>query len=337
MKNTLIVALLSLSPAFLTGCVLTHEPEGGGTDPYVVNAEVAVSFKIALPDSEGAYDDFIPDVSADDFVRRFTLHIVQPDGTVVDSYSTCVNHVSGKNEYEFNTKFRLHPRQYKVIAWCDFVRGDDMESHLHYNTESLQPVMPNGNYVGNNERKDCFRGCADLDLRSYRNEWASNVYLEMELSRPVGRYEIITTDLGAFRNRLNEGLISGNSFTARIRYADYRATGYNVLQDIPKNFLSYTFYNTSLNNDNWSGDQASMRLGFDYCLVDAGEKGSKIPLEIEILNDKGTQVSRTVMTIPVVQGYNTVISGRFMTGTDDGSVAVDPGYDGEIHIDLGKL
>lgn len=337
MKNILKSALLVLVPYVLTGCVLTETPEEGGTDPYVVNAEIAVSFKIALPDSEGAYEDYMPDVSADDFVRRFTLHVIQTDGTVVETYTTYANHITGKNEYEFNTKFRLNPRQYKVLAWCDFVRGEDLESHLHYNTESLQPVMPNGNYAGNNERKDCFRGCADLDLRSYRDEWTSNVYMEMELSRPVGRYEIITTDLGAFRNRLSEGIISGNSFTARIRYADYRATGYNVHQDIPKNFLSYTFYNTTLNNDNWSGDQASMRLGFDYCLVDPGEKGTHIPIEIEILNDKGTQVSRTVMSIPVVQGYNTVISGRFMTGTDDGGVSVDPGYDGEITIDLGKL
>ncbi|MDE5661461.1 MAG: hypothetical protein K2I04_02415, partial [Muribaculaceae bacterium] len=85
------------------------------------------------------------------------------------------------------------------------------------------------------------------------------------------------------------------------------------------------------------GDQASISLGFDYCFVDAGEEGAKIPVEIEILNEKNQQVSRTVLSLPVVQGYNTVVSGRFMTGTDDGSVSVDPGYDGTIDIDLGKL
>lgn len=336
MKNNLISALLFLSPIFLTACVLTQEPEGEGIDPYLVNAEVAVNLKIALPDSEGAYDDYMPSVS-EEFVRRFTIHIVKPDGEVANTYTTYIDNVSGKSEYELSTKFRLHPRQYKILVWSDFVRADNMESPLYYNAESLQPVMPNGNYVGNNERKDCFRGSADLDLRNYNEEWSSNVYADVELSRPVGRYEIITTDLGAFRNRLKEGLISGNTFTARIRYADYRATAYNVLQDTPKNFLSYTFYNTTLNSDNWSGEQASMRLGFDYCLVDPGEKGSNIPIEIEILNEGGAQVSRTVLAIPVIQGYNTIVSGRFMTGTDDGSVSVDNEYDGTIHVDLGKI
>lgn len=336
LSKYLISAAIAASQLLLTGCVLLENPDGSGEDPYIVNTEVAVNFKLALPDSEGAYDDFLPEVSGD-FIRRFTLHIVQPDGTVVETYTTYAENIAGRTEYEFSKKFRLNPRQYKVIAWCDFVRVDDRESHLHYNNESLQPVMPQGNYVGNNERKDCFRGCVNLDLRSYRDEMSPSVYAEMELSRPVGRYEIITTDLGAFRNRLKEGLISGNTFTARIRYADYRATAYNVLLDVPKNFLSYTFYNTNLNTDNWSGEQASMRLGFDYCLVDPGENGTKIPLEIEILNENGQQVSRTVLSIPVVQGYNTVVSGRFMTGTDDGSVAVDPGYDGEINVDLGKL
>ena len=336
MKNLLYSAIIFNLTMFVTGCTMLQNPEDGGVDPSLVNAEVAVSLKIGMPDSEGAYEDFLPDVS-EEFVRRFTIHVINDDGTVACDYTTYVENVPDRNEYEFLTKFRLNAKHYKVIVWSDFVKADDLGSHLYYNVESMQPVMPNGNYVGNNERKDCFRGVADLDLRRYRDEWSASVFVDVTMSRPVGRYEIITTDLGAFRNRLSEGLISGSTFTARIRYADYRATGYNVLQNVPKNFLSYVFYRTNLNSDNWNGSQTSMRLGFDYCLVDPGDDGTKIPVEIEILNESGNQVSRTVLNIPVVQGYNTVVSGRFMTGTDDGSVSVDSEYDGVVDIDLGKL
>lgn len=336
MKKYLLMAALAVSALFQTGCDLLQEPEGTGVDPTQVNVDVAVDLNLTLPDTEGAYDDLVPEVG-EEFVRRFIIEAVLADGTVAQRQVAYEENVPGKTEYSFQTKFRLNARQYSVLVWSDYVKAEDRESNLYYDASSLTPVMPWGNYVGNNERKDCFRGCTALDLREYRDQWAASLTLDVEMQRPVGRYQIITTDLGAFRQRLADGIISGSEFSVRIRYADYRATAYNVLQNVPKNFLSYLFYKTTLKTENWNGDQASISLGFDYCFVDAGEEGSKIPVEIEILNEKNQQVSRTVLSLPVVQGYNTVVSGRFMTGTDDGSVSVDPGYDGTIDIDLGKL
>lgn len=336
MKKFLLMTAVAACSMLWTGCTLTQEPKGQGVDPTQVNVEVAVDLSLELPDSEGAYADLVPEVS-DEFTRRFVVEAVLTDGTVAQRQVSYEKIEAGKTEYSLQTKFRLNARQYKLLVWSDYVKTEDKEANLYYDISSLTPVMPQGNYVGNNERKDCFRGCADLDLRQYRDKWAASMALDVELERPVGRYEIVTTDLGAFRQRLADGQISGSEFTVRVRYADYRATGYNVLQNVPKNFLSYLFYKTTLKTENWNADQASMRLGFDYCFVDAGEAGSKIPVEIEVLNEKNQQVSRTVLSLPVAQGYNTVVSGRFMTGTDDGSVSVDTAYDGVVDIDLGKL
>lgn len=336
MKKFLLMTAVAACSMLWTGCTLTQEPKGQGVDPTQVNVEVDIDLNLALPDNDGAYADLVPEVT-DEFTRRFVVEAVLPDGTVAQRQVSYERSEAGKQEYSLHTKFRLNARQYKLLVWSDYVKTETIETNLYYDPSSLTPVMPQGNYVGNNERKDCFRGRADLDLREYRDEWAASVSLDVELARPVGRYEIITTDLGAFRQRLADGQISGSEFSVRVRYADYRATGYNVLQDVPKNFLSYLFYKTTLKTENWNADQASMRLGFDYCFVDAGEAGSKIPLEIEVLNENNQQVSRTVLSLPVVQGYNTVVSGRFMTGTDDGSVSVDTAYDGVVDLDLGKL
>ncbi len=336
MKKFLLIAALAASSMLWTGCSLTEEPKGQGVDPTQVNVEVAMALNLELPDSEDANEALVPEVT-DEFTRRFVVEVVLPDGTVSERQISYEKNVVGKKVYKLQSRFRLNARQYKVLVWSDYVKTDEMESNLYYDVKSLTPVLPNGNYVGNNDRKDCFRGRADLDLRPYRDQWAAEVALDVQLERPVGRYELVTTDLGAFRNRLAEGLVSGSEFTVYVRYADYRATGYNVLQDVPKNFLSYLFYKTALKTENWNGDQASMRLGFDYCLVEPGEGGSKIPVEIEVVNEKNQQVSRTVIAIPVVQGYNTVVSGRFMTGADQGAVSVDTAYDGTVDIDLGKL
>ena len=49
------------------------------------------------------------------------------------------------------------------------------------------------------------------------------------------------------------------------------------------------------------------------------------------------QVSRSFINIPVKQGYNTVVSGRFMTSSDEGGVTINPDYDGTVDINIGKL
>ncbi len=313
-----------------------QEPDGLGEDPSQVNVDVNLDLNLSLPDSEGATDDIIPSVGAD-FTRRFVVEACLPDGTPVERKEFLEPVAEDQTSFTLPVKMRLNARQYKLLVWSDYVKTETPEENLYYDPSSLTPVLPNGNYVGNNDRKDCFRACVDLDLRKYRDEWAANVPLDVVLERPVGRYEIVTTDLGAFRKRLADGLISGTEFNARIRYSDYRATGYNVLENVPKNLLSYLFFNTNLKNENWEGEQASLRLAFDYILVNPGEEGSQIPLEIEIVNENNQQVSRTLVTVPVRQGYNTVVTGRFMTGTDDGGIAIDPDYDGSVDIDLGKL
>ena len=49
------------------------------------------------------------------------------------------------------------------------------------------------------------------------------------------------------------------------------------------------------------------------------------------------QVARSFVNIPVKQGYNTVVSGRFMTSSDEGGVTINPDYDGTIDINIGQL
>lgn len=336
MNKIYTVLSLAAMPLLWTGCTLHQEPDGLGEDPTRVNVDVKLDLSLELPDSEEANEDIVPSVT-DEFTRRFIVEACLTDGTVMDRQEFLEPVVDGQTAYTLPVKMRLNARQYRLLVWSDYVRTETPDENLYYDPESLTPVLPQGNYVGNNDRKDCFRACTDLDLREYASDWAVTVPLEVTLERPVGRYEIVSTDLGAFRKRLAEGLISGTDFKARVRYSDYRATGYNVLENVPKNLLSYLFFTTNLNAENWTEDQASLNLAFDYIFVNPGEEGPQIPLEIEIVNEKDVQVSRTLVTIPVRQGYNTVVSGRFMTGTDDGGIAIDPDFDGTVDIDLGKI
>ncbi len=341
--NKIYTALvLGAMPLLWSACTFHQTPEGLGNDPTDVDVQATVNLSISLPDADAANTDMIPAIT-DDYSHRFVVEATLPDGTTVDRQEFLAPVEDGKTDYMLPVKMSLHARQYKFMVWSDYVLTTPVEGEEDkaavYNPAKLTPVMPAyAAYLVGNERKDCFRACVDLDLRPYANQWAAEMELDVELARPVGRYEIVTTDLGAFRQRILDGQISGNEFKVRIRYSSYLATGYNVLENVPKNYLSYMSFNQTVKASDWqNADKASMRLCFDYLLCNAGDEVTEIPVEIEIINENDVQVARSFVNIPVKQGYNTVVSGRFMTSSDEGGVTINPDYDGTIDINIGQL
>lgn len=47
------------------------------------------------------------------------------------------------------------------------------------------------------------------------------VSLDMELKRPVARYELVANDVAKFLKRFDDGTLSGSSFTVRLKYISY--------------------------------------------------------------------------------------------------------------------
>ena len=72
------------------------------------------------------------------------------------------------------------------------------------------------------------------DLTSFRNHWGAETSLDVELYRPVARYELVAKDVATFLNKLSTGGLKGESFTARVKYSDYLPTGYNLWDDVPQ-------------------------------------------------------------------------------------------------------
>lgn len=335
MKKLFAIALLAAALPLASSCTLNQEPEGEGENPTKVNLTVNVDLRTPLPQQQA--DSIVPAVDTT-LCRRFVVDVVTPDGAIAARNISYQDVVPGQKDYSFDTNFRLKARQYQVLVWCDYVKKDSKESNLDYDITSLTPILPaSATYTGNNERKDCFCGHAEADLRKYEESWGEKVDVDVKLSRPVGRFEIVANDLKLFRDRIQNGKIAGSDFEARIRFADYCASGYNVMLDVPKNFLKYQYFKTALKYADIPEGQESLRLAFDYTMVAPGAQGSSLPLEIEIVNEKGIQVSRAVVSVPVVQGMNTVVNGKFLTSSAAGGVSVDTEFEGSISIDLGQL
>ena len=330
MKNHIFITLLYvLGIVLFSSCELYQEPEGNGVDPTDVTVDVELSVNLTLPEAD---DLRRSRAASDEYMHRFVIEAVTSDYKIHDR-RIVYEAVGSATRLNIPISMRLHAREYNIIVWSDYVGANDLESNIFYDPESLTPVYPVSPFKANNEYKDAFCGRVKIDLRPYSDEWQAKIVSEIELSRPVGRYELISTDIKAFKNKVENGIIGGKSFTARIRYAGYVATGFNVLEQTPKNMLNFLSYKTALNFK--ASDMEEMCIGFDYIMC--RNLDVSLPLDLEVMDENGVVVSTTPLSIPVMAGYNTTVRGRFLTNTSDGGAIIDGDYDGSIDIDLGEL
>ena len=336
--------LLAL-PFLMAACTLHEEPEltaDGelGVDPTEVNVEVNLTLDLNLPE-QGNEENSSARVSANtDYLHRFIVEAYfnrQPVARQV-----FVENITDRTHLSLPVSMKLHARSYQLVVWKDYVSAETPEEDLHYNTQSLVPVIPNrASHTGNTEYKDVFVGTTSLDLTAYADQWGAVVEQDVTLQRPVARYELIATDVDKFLQRIADGEVNGETFTARIKYSGYLPVGYNALDNVPKHSLMYMQYNTSFELPEEGTDE--LRVGFDYVFV-SNEGSASVPMEIEIVNEENVTVANSVLNVPLERGKNTAWTGEFLTGDDqggqggdepgedEGGIGIDPDYDNETDL-----
>lgn len=336
--------LLAL-PLLMAACTLHEEPEltaDGelGVDPTEVGVEVNLTLDLNLPE-QGNEENSSARVSANtDYLHRFIVEAYfnrQPVARQV-----FVENITDRTHLSLPVSMKLHARSYQLVVWKDYVSAETPEEDLHYNTQSLVPVIPNrASHTGNTEYKDVFVGTTSLDLTAYADQWGAVVEQDVTLQRPVARYELIATDVADFLQRVADGEVNGETFTARIKYSGYLPVGYNALDNVPKHSLMYMQYNTSFELPEEGTDE--LRVGFDYVFV-SNEGSASVPMEIEIVNEENVTVANSVLNVPLERGKNTVWTGEFLTGDDqggqggdepgedEGGIGIDPDYDNETDL-----
>lgn len=337
--------LLAL-PLLMAACTLHEEPELTaegelGVDPTEVNVEVNLTLDLNLPE-QGNEENSSARVSANtDYLHRFIVEAYLNRQPV--ARQVFVESITDRTHLSLPVSMKLHALSYQLVVWKDYVSAETPQEDLHYNTQSLVPVIPNrASHTGNTEYKDVFVGTTSLDLTAYADQWGAVVEQDVALQRPVARYELIATDVDKFLQRIADGEVSGERFTARIKYSGYLPVGYNVLDDVPKHSLMYMQYNTSFDVPEEGTDE--LRVGFDYVFV-SNEGSASVPMEIEIVNENNVTVANSVLNVPLERGKNTVWTGEFLTGDDQGGqgggdepgededgIGIDPDYDNETDL-----
>lgn len=221
---------------------------------------------------------------------------------------------------------RLHASKYTLAIWTDYVPADT-HTDLYYNTTDFRSITCTEPYRACTDRRDALYGTTELDLTPYRNQWNVKVPLDIDMQRPLARYELIAKDVEAFRKK-----DSGAPYTVNIRYGYYLPVGFNVLTGKPGYSLTGVSYAQELKLP-VAGKECS--IGFDYLFVN--NESSFVSLTIEVVNNKGKVVARSgSVEVPYKRNHQTTLRGAFLTASP-GGVDIETDFEGDIDIDLGEL
>lgn len=320
-------------PLTIAGC-LYEEPEmtadgESGIDPTELTLTADLNINLKLTEAS------TPSTRAEDTEpgHRHRFIIEAYLNREVAARQVVYEELTERTSFSLPVSMKLHARHYQLVVWSDYVKTGS-EEDLFYNTqEQLMTIYGCEPYQGNSDWKDVFCASQELDLSDMRNEWNAKVPVKMELKRPVARYELIANDVATFLRRIAQGEVTGKKFTARIKYDYYLPVGYNAFDQLPKHALMYMQYTQTFNVP--ATDTKELPIGFDYVFV--GNEPEKIPVTVEIVNEKSVTIARTSLHIPCHIGKRTQVRSAFLTADPNGGVGFDPGYDGSTNVDFGNL
>ncbi|WP_455587270.1 DUF6562 domain-containing protein [Bacteroides sp.] len=320
----------------LSGCIhdypeMTDDGETG-IDPTLVQVSAEVTLELELVPLEVITQ--IGTRAGGDYRRRFVIDAYR-DGKVVQRQVTVLDESaeSGDGKITLPVNLKLHALEYTLAVWTDYVAAGT-DTDLYYNTEDLQHVSCTDPYTGSTPYRDCLYGTTPLDLRPYRDEWSAKVQVGVEMVRPLAKYEIIATDVKEFLRKTKKRRTAGEAFTITFSYGFYFPTVFNALSGKPADSQTGVRFTTPLTVPD-DGTEECL-LGSDFVFVNGVE--SFVILTMEIRDGDGNVISRTTgLNVPYRRGHLTTVRAQFLTNEMQGGVAIDPGFDGDIDVDLDGL
>lgn len=245
-------------------------------------------------------------------------------------------------ELDYTTTLLLGEGEWDIYAWADYV---DMGSRTDkfYTTADFSNITysDRDNYTGSNDCRDAFRGSVSVDVvhpdRFLDNETLPSYTATADMQRPMGRYEVIATDVDDFLTRVATMRTRDGASDTRVDIADFNViVRYNAFMPCSFNIF------TDKPSDSWTGmsfgskmmlADEGMTLAFDYVLVNGSE--TTMNINIEVYDKDGTMLSVTRgIEVPIVRSKLTIVKGEFLTSSASGGVTINPGYEDDYNIEI---
>lgn len=217
----------------------------------------------------------------------------------------------------------IKDQAYKVLFWAD--KANDDLTDLYYDTQSnLQNVsILAAGRTGNNDALDAFSKMEEITPAESRAGFSKSV----QLKRPFGQVNFITTDIPAIR-----ALSGGSAFLPTdVKVSYTTCTGFNVLTQTGTGSedIEYTAHVYSTMDP--ATDPAKYTLSMDYMLTATSDRETRNLVKLTALANGYELTTVEVANYPVQRNYRTNIIGKILTGDVTFNITIDPIYDGEYN------
>ncbi len=247
--------------------------------------------------------------------------------------------------YDHSATFDLAPGDYEIMVWADLVKYDG--DTPFYNPDNFAEIALHGEHQGNNDHRDAFRGTARVSLIADIME-REPITVEINLQRPLAKYEFITTDLTEFINKeqtradakskaqgetksddnaVAETRVNIEDYKVVFYYVGFMPNAYSMFTDKPVDSAIGVLFESKLNSLN----ETEASVGFDYVFVNGTE--SAVTVQIGIYDNEGTQLSLTEpIKVPLRRSHHTIMRGMFLMSEASGGVSINPDFDGDYNL-----
>lgn len=236
---------------------------------------------------------------------------------------------------------------YTVMVWSDLGENKNTGGRF-YNADDFSGILlRNGAHEGNNDYRDAFRGIQDIHITTDIMDKEPET-VEIEMERPMAKFEFVTTDLEEFIDKEIKAAMAGitptpevepvpedgpskvidmNDYKVMFYYVGYMPNTFNMFTDKPSDSVMGVNFEGRISR--LGNGEASM--GFDYVFVNGKEASVTVRMGIYDKNGKELSMNNPI-NVPLLRSKHTLIKGRFMMQQSTGGVGVDPSFSGEYNI-----
>lgn len=294
---------------------------------------------------------------------RYMIKAYRTDNVAGSVYDSDTTFIFTRSDYEdsnynYTATIELPEGEYTLRAWCDFIDAGST-ADKYYNTELFNKVYllndDGENHSGSNDYRDAFRGTVSTVVtnpRFYSGDIVNTFKNEatIEMSRPMAKFEFISTDLEAFLSRviqmkqlkgelMNIGTspsfeqmlqsVNLDDFDIVITYKQYMGCEYNIFADKTSWSQSNVSFRSKMREVIES--KTEMLLGHDFVFVNP--TGTTLSINVMVFDQDGNKMSESIpVNVPLAQGQLTVVKGEFLTSQATSGAVIDPGFDGDHNI-----
>lgn len=334
--NKTSLLALSLAAVTLTACDVHEFPKGGSSPPAL---EVNLRFDLGMPVHEIVpYPQGRAGYEAD---MRYTLWAWNLDNgeKIASREPDLTLQWYGDNLANPDVTRVINdiqPGTWEIFGWADLADTETGEP-IAYDITSPSDIKLITTEEGAFEAvpwAEAFRGDAGVAICC-----ADQKSVTLEMARPVGAFEFISTDIDKFLDeqtrRHNTSpdqatdapskVIDLNNYVVRYHINGFFPTEFDNLRNIPVDARTGLFASGRITVKN-DGEGS---LGGCYVLVNGRE--TLVSVTVRVYERGNVIATSQPVEVPVVRGKKTIVRGEFLTASAGSGVGINPDFDGEYN------